>query len=278
MLFPLTFRWIYNIHNCTIVQDKCAYIEMWTKACTMAELQTLAHDLCPCELSSQLAGSDSFPHPWSMIIRMGPQCQCMVNKLSPLPKTSQACSNLLDFFQLYFLYFVGRETSTFSFLDVDTFKEMSTEPGWKMSKWETQSNFDVSCHFIVISYFYRECRLPGWYPPSNWAPGPLQWTEEGLPRPNLKTQCRENASQLAALSLVLLNIRNYSETLPNACDLVPQSTQCLKFETCICRRISQNPKYIFLVSERQCLSPDKNQLFLLLCVFWSQICSLVLST
>ena len=48
---------------CTIVQDKCAYIEMWTKACTMAELQTLAHDLCPCELSSQLAGSDSFPHP-----------------------------------------------------------------------------------------------------------------------------------------------------------------------------------------------------------------------
>ena len=63
MLFPLTFRWIYNIHNCTIVQDKCAYIEMWTKACTMAELQTLAHDLCPCELSSQLAGSDSFPHP-----------------------------------------------------------------------------------------------------------------------------------------------------------------------------------------------------------------------
>lgn len=196
----------------------------------------------------------------------------------PVTKNILGLFKYSGFFQLYLLYFVGRETSTFSFLDVDTFKEMSTEPGWKMSKWETQSNFDVSCHFIVISYFYRECRLPGWYPPSNWAPGPLQWTEEGLPRPNLKTQCRENASQLAALSLVLLNIRNYSETLPNACDLVPQSTQCLKFETCICRRISQNPKYIFLVSERQCLSPDKNQLFLLLCVFWSQICSLVLST
>ena len=213
----------------------------------------------------------------SMIIRMGPVS--MYGKQTiPVTKNIPGLFKSSGFFPALFSVFCGEGDLHLFFSWCWHIQRNVNRTRLENVKMRNSSNFDVSCHFIVISYFYRECRLPGWYPPSNWAPGPLQWTEEGLPRPNLKTQCRENASQLAALSLVLLNIRNYSETLPNACDLVTQSTQCLKFETCICRRISQNPKYIFLVSERQCLSPDEDQLFLLLCVFWSQICSLVLPT
>ena len=147
--------------------DKCANIKMWTNACVIAELQTSAHDLCPCELPSQLA----------------------------LEK---------------------RETSTL-FFHVDTFKEMPTEPAWKMSKWEMLMS-DVSCHLIVISYFFREC-------PAAWLISTTQLSQdrycEQRRRVSQAQTLKLNTAKMRRSSffclLVLLNIRNYSESLQNVC-------------------------------------------------------------
>ena len=46
----------------------------------MAELQTLAHDLCPCELPSQPACSHFYPHPWSFqSYRIAPKNDAMIS-------------------------------------------------------------------------------------------------------------------------------------------------------------------------------------------------------
>ena len=88
-------------------------------------------------------------------------------------------NNLLDLLPIYWRE--GRHPP-FS-LDVDTFKEMSTDPALEDVK---MRNSELCQCFMSLDFwfltFIQNARLPGWYPPSNWA-GTVTVDREGSPKP-----------------------------------------------------------------------------------------------
>ena len=85
-----------------------------------------------------------------MIIRMGPQCQCMVNKLSPLPKTSQACSNLLDFSSSIYCILWGGRPPPFLFLMLTHSKKCQQNP---VGKCQNEKPRAISMFHVTLLSF-----------------------------------------------------------------------------------------------------------------------------